>query len=223
MIRATLRGVLVCGLATGSVLAAGTQSQRRDPPRQVTRIYWELLQTTEVRVHLVPPRPDGAPARVDLFFQAFFPGRAQRDWNTGQPQWPKGTPARIAVTAQAFPLTFSIPELSLRLVADGSPIDLTGPGSRYRNIPCLIASDDCVPNGVEVDLEPRILRSLIAADTIKGHALGFPIELTAADRAALAEFASRISIAVQPPTVPKSRPSPLARMAPDRRGFAVGL
>jgi hypothetical protein len=206
MMSAALCGA-VAVLATGSVLAAGAQRERRDPPRQVTRIYWEMQQTTEVRVHLVPPRPDGAPARVDLTFQAFFPGRALRDWNTGQPQWPTGAPARITVTAQAFPLTFAIPELSLRLVVDGSSIDLTAPGSRYRNIPCLIASDGCAPNGVEAELEPGVLRSLIAADTVRGLALGFPIELTKADRAALAEFASRIGVS------PDGRPRFLELMA----------
>lgn len=59
-------------------------------PRAVSRIYWDLLQTTEVLVGLIPVDPDGQPLRVNLVFQAFFPGRETRERNTGRPQWPKG-------------------------------------------------------------------------------------------------------------------------------------
>ena len=163
-------------------------------PREVSRIYWDLLQTTEVLVRLMPVGPDGKPLRVDLVFQAFFPGRATRDWSTGLPQWPKGPPARLTVTAQAFPLTFIIPQLSLRLVIDGTAVDLTAPGSRYRNIPCFVTTDDCAPNGVEADLEPRVLASLIAARSVQGQALGFPFELTKPDLEVLGEFAARIGL-----------------------------
>jgi hypothetical protein len=163
-------------------------------PREVGRIYWDLLQTTEVLVRVVPLGSDGKPVRVNLVFQAFFPGRETRDWNAGLPQWPRGPPARLTLTAQAFPLTFVIPRLSLQLVIDGAVIDLTAPGRRYRNIPCLITTDDCTPNGVEADLEPSILASLIAARSVQGHALEFPFELTRADLEALAEFASRIGL-----------------------------
>jgi hypothetical protein len=169
----------------------------RAQPREVKRIYWELLKTTEVLVRLVPIDPDGKPVRVNLVFQAFFPGRAQRDIYTGLPQWPKGPPARLVVTAQAFALTFVIPELSLRLAIDKATVDLTGPGSRYRNIPCLITTEDCAPNGVEADLEPAALRSLITARTVQGQALGLPIKLTHEDQAVLADFAARIGLPVE--------------------------
>jgi hypothetical protein len=171
----------------------------RVQPREVKRIYWELLQTTEVLVRLVPTDPDGKPVRVNLVLQAFFPGRAQRDPYTGLPQWPKGLPARLVLTAQAFALTFVIPELSLRLVIDGSPVDLTVPGNRFRHIPCLIATDDCAPTGVEADLEPAVLRSLITARAVQGEALGFPIKLTHTDQAVLADFAARIGLPVERP------------------------
>ena len=84
----------------------------RVQPREVKQIYWELLQTTEVLVRLVPVDPAGKPVRVNLVFQAFFPGRAERDPYSGLLQVPKGRPARLAVTAQAFALTFIIPEAS---------------------------------------------------------------------------------------------------------------
>lgn len=95
-----------------------------------------------------------------------------------------------------FATTLVIPELSLRLVIDGTTVELTGPGSRYRHIPCLIATDDCAPNGVEADLEPSVLRSLIMARAVPGQALGFPIELTRADQVVLADFAARIGLPV---------------------------
>jgi hypothetical protein len=96
-------------------------------------------------------------------------------------------------------MTFVIPELSLRLVIDGATVDLTGAGTRYRNIPCLIATDDCAPNGVEADLEPAVLRSLITARAVQGQALGFPIELTHADQVVLADFVARIGLPVEGP------------------------
>lgn len=166
----------------------------RAQPREVKRIYWELLERTDVVVRLVPVDPEGKPVRVNLVFQAFFPGRAVRDPYSGLPQWPKGRPARLTVTAQALPLTFVIPELSLRLTVDGRTIDLTAPGSAYRNIPCLLAADGCTPDGVEADLDPVILQSLIQARSVEGHALGFPFKLTAADQSALTDFAARIGL-----------------------------
>lgn len=199
MTRAALLVLLVGGLA-----ADPTQTPKAGwgetnvQPHQVSRIYRDLLQTTEVLVVLQPVDPDGKPVRVNLVFQAFFPGRAERDWYTGEPQWPKKAPARLTVTAQAYPMTFVIPELSLRLRIDGTAVDLTGPGSRYRNIPCLVAIEGCSPDGVEVELDPSVLRSLLGARVVGGHALGFPFELTKADRAALAEFATRLNGAVGP-------------------------
>jgi hypothetical protein len=46
----------------------------RSRPREVTRIYWELLKTTEVFVRLTPLDADGKPVRVNLVFHAFFSG-----------------------------------------------------------------------------------------------------------------------------------------------------
>jgi hypothetical protein len=161
------------------------------PPREVKRLYWELSETTEVWVRLIPEDPEGKPPLVNLVFQAFFPGRAERNPSTGLPQWPKGPPNRLAVRAQPLPTTL-IRELSLRLVIDGKTIELTGPANRYRNIPCLVANEDCSPNAVDADLDPAVLRSLITAQTVGGEALGFPIKLTAADQLAVTDFAARV-------------------------------
>jgi hypothetical protein len=163
------------------------------PPREVKRLYWELFETTEILVRLVPEDPDGRPSLVILTFQAFFPGRAERDPYSGLPQWPKGPPGRLALRAEGAPLTV-IRELSLRLIVDGTTVELTGPTSRYRNIPCLFATDDCTPNGFEAELEPAILRSLTKARAVGGQALGFPIQLTQADQMALGDFVTRIGL-----------------------------
>jgi hypothetical protein len=179
--------LLLCqGPGDGWVVAQG-------PTREVKRLYWDLFQTTEVWVRLVPEDPNGKPPLLNLVFQAFFPGRAERDPYSGLPRQPKGPPARLVLQAQPFPLTM-IRELSLRLVIDGKTVELTGPASRYRNLPCLVATEDCSPNAVEAELEPTILRSLIAARAVGGQALGFPIKLTEADRLALTEFATRIDL-----------------------------
>jgi hypothetical protein len=163
------------------------------PLREVKRLYWDLFQTTEIWLRLIPENPEGKPPLVSLVFQAFFPGRAERDPYSGLPREPKGPPARLALRAQPLPLTL-IRELSLRLVIDGKRVELTGPASRYRNLPCLVATDDCTPNAVEAELQPSILRALIMARTVRAEALGFPVELTGADQVALTDFVTRIGL-----------------------------
>jgi hypothetical protein len=165
----------------------------RAPPREIKRLYWDLFQTTEVWLRLVPEDRDGKPSPVNLVFQAFFPGRAERDPYSGLPREPKGPPARLAIRAQPLPLTV-IRELSLRLVIDGNAVELTAPANRYRNLPCLIATEDCTPSAVEADLEPSLLRSVIAARSVRGQALGFALQLTEADQVALVEFVTRIGL-----------------------------
>jgi len=123
-------------------------------------------------------------------FQAFFPERAQREAYSLLPQWPKGAPARLVVRVEPFPLT-AVRDLTLRLDLDGYSFDLTGPGSRYAMLSC---GDDCAPNAIEVDIDPSLLRALIAARAIRGEALGFPIELTPADQRALGEFTERVGV-----------------------------
>jgi len=81
---------------------------------------------------------------------------------------------------------------TLRLVIDGRTVDLTGSGTRYWYLfPC----SECAANGVEVELAPSILRSLITARSVTGEALGFPTKLTAEDQRALAQFEARIGLA----------------------------
>jgi hypothetical protein len=87
------------------------------PPREVRRLYWKLQETTEVWVRLTPGDPNVAAPLVSLVFQALFPGRAPRDPYSGLPQWPKGTPARLVVRAEPFPLT-AIRALSLQLTLE---------------------------------------------------------------------------------------------------------
>ncbi len=164
------------------------------PPREIKRVYWELFETTEIWVRLAPEDPAGNPPLVHLMFQAFFPGRAERDPYSGLPQWPKGAPAGLAVRAEPNLLTV-VRELSLRFVVDGRTLDLTAPGSRYRNLPCLVATDDCTPRAIEAELELSVLRSLSTARSVRSQVLGFTFELTTADQLALKEFAARIGLA----------------------------
>jgi hypothetical protein len=172
------------------VLGQSGWALTQSPPREVRRLYWELVPETEVWVRLIPEDPEGTAPLVNLVFHAFYPGRAERDPYTGLPAWPQGAPTRLTVSAEPLPQTL-IRDLSLRVVIDDRTIDLTGPDSRYRNLPCLVASDSCVPNAVEAELNISTLRSLARAGSIGGHALGFPIKLTTADRLALRDFVSR--------------------------------
>jgi hypothetical protein len=161
--------------------------------RQVKRLYWDLFQTTEIWLRLIPEDRDGKPPLVSLVFQAFFPGRAERDPYSGLPREPKGPPARLVLRAQPLPLTV-VRELSLRFTIDGRTVDLTGAGARYRYLYPCSPGDGCAANAVEAELEPSRLRSMIAARTVEGEALGFPIRLTAEDRPSLNDLAARIGL-----------------------------
>jgi predicted enzyme related to lactoylglutathione lyase len=182
--------------AAASVLAVVlTQSGwalARAQPREVGRTYWELIPETELWVRLVPEDPEGKPPLVNLVFHAFFPGRAKRDPYSGFPQWPKGYPSRLTLSAEPLPQTL-IRELALRLVIDDKTIDLTGPGGRYRNLPCLVATESCTPNAVEAELDASVLRSVATARSVLGVALGFPVRLVAADQHAVREFAAKLN------------------------------
>ena len=184
--------------AIGSVLmvtlAQSGWALAQAPPREVGRTYRELVPETEIWVRLIPEDPQGKPPLVSLVFHASYPGRAERDPYTGLPRWPKGPPSRLTVSAEPLPPTL-IRELALRLVIDGKTIDLTGPNSRYRNLPCLVGSADCTPNAVEAELDPPVLRSLVTARSVGGSALGFPIRLVAADQLAIGEFQTKAGLA----------------------------
>lgn len=180
-------------VALTMVLSQAGWAITQSPPREVHRLYWELMPQTEVWVRLIPEGPDGHPSPVNLVFHAFYPGRAERDPYTGLPAWPDAAPARLTVSAQPSPQTL-VRELSLRLMIDDATVELTEPDSRHRNLPCLIASGDCTPNAVEAELDPSTLRSLVTARSASGYALGFAIRLTAADQRALGDFVERIGL-----------------------------
>ena len=159
--------------------------------RQVKTLYWDLFQTTEVWLRLIPEEPEGKPPLVSLIFQAYFPGRPERDPYTGQPRPPKGPPSQLILRAQPLPLTV-VRELTLRLTIDDKRVDLTAPGAKYRYLYPCSPGEVCGANAVAAEIDASLLRSLIAARLVKGEALGFPIKLTADDRRLLAEFATRI-------------------------------
>lgn len=162
-------------------------------PREVGRTYWELIPEMEVWLRLVPEDSEGKPPLVNLVFHAFFPGRARREPYSLLPQWPQGEPARLTLSAEPLPLTV-VRELVLRFEIDGRTIDLTGPRANYRTLPCLVAMDGCTPNMVEADLDASVLRSLAAARSVPGVALGFPIRLAAADQDAIRVFAAKAGV-----------------------------
>jgi hypothetical protein len=160
--------------------------------RQVKKLYWDLFQTTEVWVRLIPQDPEGKPPLVSLIFQAFFSGKPERDPYTGQPRDPKGPPSKLELRAQPLPLTV-VNQLTLKLVVDDKTVDLTAPGAAYRNLyPC--PDGECAANAVAAEIDPPRLRALIKAKLVKGEVLGIPIRLTPDDQRALAELATRIGV-----------------------------
>jgi hypothetical protein len=176
------------------------------PPREVKRVYWDLFETTEVWVLLLPGGPKGEPPpRVNLVFQAFFPGRAKRDPNTGLPQWPKGEPQRLALRAQLFPLTETMTfprDLSLRLVVDDETFDLGAacvPGAwPAPQCQLLFPGPESAANGVSVEVQPSLLQRLAKARVVSGTALGFPIILSSDDLGAVSKFAEAVHLKMDP-------------------------
>ncbi len=163
-------------------------------PREIRQLYWDLTHETKVWIRIVPVCPGNQSPLLDLLFAVYFSDELNP--YTGRPKDPKGPPKRITVQAQAWPLTV-IRELSPRITADGKTFDLTAPGTRYDTIASIgqfSGESNGVANGVEAELEPAILRSLISAQDVGGQALGLPIKLNQADQVALAKFARRIGV-----------------------------
>jgi hypothetical protein len=184
----------VAGPMVALLLAQSGWALAQAKPREVGRTYWELTPEMEIWLRLIPEDPEGKPPLVNLVFHAFFPGRAERDPYTGLPQWPRGEPARLTVSAEPLPSTVTR-ELALQLVVDGKTIELTGPNGRYRNLPCVVASEGCTPNAVEAEVDPSVVRAVAAAKSVGGIVLGFPVKLVPADHDAVREFAGKAGLA----------------------------
>ncbi len=187
---------MLSGVMLSTFLVLAPQSSwgiTHSPPREVGRLYWELIPQTEIWVRLIPEDPDGKPPLLNLVFHAYYPGKVERDVYTGLPQWPKGPPARLAVSAEPLPMTV-IKDLRLQLVVDGTVFDLTGPNGRFWTC----SSGDCAPMMVEADLDASVVRSVVAARSVGGTALGFPIKLVPADQRAVGDFLARIGMAEAP-------------------------
>ena len=154
---------------------------------KVKTLYWELFDTTEVWLRLIPQRASGEAPLQNLIFQAFFPGKQ-----------PKGRPARVVVRALPLPLTI-IREPMLRFSVDGKALDLTADPSRFRYLyPVCSDASGCSANGVEAELDPALLGSMLIARSVTGEGLGFPFRLTAGEQKLLSEFAGRAGLGPEP-------------------------
>jgi hypothetical protein len=154
---------------------------------KVKTLYWELFDTTEVWLRLIPEGAAGEAPLQNLIFQAYFPGKQV-----------KGRPARVVVRALALPLTL-IRTPMLRFDVDGKSLGLTSDGARFRYLyPVCGVEGGCSANGVEAELEPALLASMIEARSLTGEGLGFTFRLTAKDQRLLAEFADAVRLGPEP-------------------------
>jgi len=167
---------------------------------QVNNLYYELFDTTAIWVHLIPEDPAGKPSLHSLIFKAFFPGRLPHRTGDERILEAKRPPTQLLLQAQAGRLTVVRERPTLWFVIDGTTVELTVSWARYLYpsgvrsryfYPCF----GCAATGVEVDLAPSILHSLITAQSVTGHALDFPMKLTPEDQQALAQFEARIGLA----------------------------
>ena len=134
--------------------------------RQVDNLYYELFNTTEIWVRVIPEDPVGKPLLPSLVFKAFFPGRLPYRGDDKRTLEAKGPPSQLLLQAQVGPLSMIKGLPTLRLVIDGTTVDLTGSGARYRYV---YTCNHCSANGVEVELALSILHSLITARSVTGR------------------------------------------------------
>jgi hypothetical protein len=151
------------------------------PPRQVKMLYWELFNTSEIWVSLIPASSPDSQRHVRLVFQAYWPGKdVSRPAN------------RIVLRALPLPLTV-VTQYSLRLKIDEENIELAGgcESPSRPAPPCLLLyppGENTSANGVAVDLETRVLRRLAGAKEVTGVALGFPVIFAPQDLTAVQQF-----------------------------------
>src|SRR5213592_1272426 len=99
--------------------------------RQVDNLYYELFNTTEIWVRVIPEDPAGKPSLPSLIFKAFFPGRLPHRVGDERILEAKHPPSRLVLQAQAGRMTMIIGFPTLQLVIDGRTVDLTGSGTRH--------------------------------------------------------------------------------------------
>lgn len=147
-------------------------------PREVKTLYWELFQTTEVWVRIVPEAHDKKPTLLSLIFIATYPGKD-----------PKRTPPTITLQAQPDPLTV-ITRLSLKLtLRPGGFMDLAAPGRAFRYIyPC----EGCTPSAIAAALSWEELNRFAQCEGFTGEALGFPVSFGSADCSAIQALARKL-------------------------------
>ena len=152
------------------------------PDREVKTLYWELFDTSETWVSVIPSGPKDEPPLTRLILQAFFVGKSTA-----------GPPSRVVLRALGLPMTI-MRDYSLKLTVDDKAFDLapacaspagSGPPCQLLYPPGANSS----ANGVAVDLDPGLVERLAGAHAVTGTALGFPIVLSPDDLAALARFA----------------------------------
>jgi hypothetical protein len=141
--------------------------------------YLKDSDRTEVSLTLSPARPDGSRPPFRLITSGGYPGKTARR-----------APSTVQVNAQPSPLAV-IPVLTLVFTIDGTDrIDLAASGRSYRyTYPC----DECGPTGIITEASLDEVRRIASGQRVEASVLGFTVELTAAERAALRRFVERLS------------------------------
>jgi len=150
-------------------------------PREIKTLYWELYQTTEIWVRIIPERENRKPAPVSLIFSVTFPGKKQPD-----------VPTQINIRAQADPL-FVASKFSLKLVPQpGKLLDLAAPGTNFQYIPYHPTGETYAVTGVISIVPWEVFSQIVQAKSIAGEVLGIEVLLQNADLDALRAFAKRM-------------------------------
>src|SRR5688500_4513893 len=164
-------GSLLLSAAPGAVVA----EQLLPPPRDgdIRVVHWDLQNHSQVWLTLEPKAPDGKPAPL-LTLAWDFAGKR-----------PVSPPAHIEL--RAFAGAFWAPRVEFWLALDDEPrIDLVG-GSMFGLVSGV--GSDYLPATVSIETLQRIAD----ARRVTGNALGFPFELSGAQRLAVRAFLARVT------------------------------
>jgi hypothetical protein len=159
-------------------------------PREIKTLYYELFQTTEIWVRLVPVDQNRKPAPLSLIFYVTFSGKKL-----------ESVPAEVTVRGQADP-RFVASKFSLNLRPQpGDALNLVGPlgtiknaiGTKFQFYPNCPVGDDCAVTGVISYLPWQTFLQVTQSRALTAEILGTEVSFEQGDFDALKTFAKMLS------------------------------
>ncbi len=186
------RAAALLALLTPTLLAAASRGGQApgagwvvkpSPDGEIQQLYWDLQKQTEIWMRLEPRRPDGSAAPLYLIFSVIFDGKTA-----------PGPATSVLVQALAGPMTI-VTHASFDLQIDGDRhVSFEAPPySPQQVIPQSYDGSMSGPTGLQLTVPIDTVRSLAAAQVIKGDVLGIAVTLDPTQIAAIGRFIERVT------------------------------